>query len=262
MKRMMSACRRLYRLPVLALFALLSGCNGLQPSATPTPTHSATPLPTHTGTPTFTFTPTWTSTLTHTPPPTRTPRPTATPTPSITPTPEFPPVTVSMQANCRYGPGVAYLYRWGLYPGDKADVRGRNWSGTWYWIHPFNLEGANCWASEIVFEERIDISTVPVVNIPLPHTTFAGPPGNVQAVRDGDRVIVSWDDVPLSDDKRRGYLIEAMICQNGLVLPFIVHTDASSYTFEDPPVCAEKSSGLLYTAEKHGYSDPVQIPWP
>nr|HMN62536.1 hypothetical protein [Anaerolinea sp.] len=197
-----------------------------------------------------------------TPTPTPLPTPTPTATPTLTPTPEFPPVTVSMQANCRYGPGTAYLYRWGLYPGDQADVRGRNWSGTWYWIHPFNLEGDNCWASEIVFEKRVDISQVPVVNIPLPHTTFAGPPGNVQAVRDGDRVTVSWDDVPLSEDKRRGYLIEANICQNGAVLPFIVQTDRSSYTFEDPPTCAEKSNGLLYTAEKHGYSDPVQIPWP
>jgi hypothetical protein len=167
-----------------------------------------------------------------------------------------------MQANCRYGPGVAYLYRWGLYPGDLADVRGRNWSGSWFWIHPFNLEGDNCWASEIVFVETVDISQVPVVNIPLPHTTFAGPPGNVQAVRDGDTVTVSWDDVPLSEDKFRGYLIEANTCQNGSVLPFIIQTDQSSYTFEDEPNCATKSDGLLYTAEKHGYSDPVQIPWP
>jgi len=167
-----------------------------------------------------------------------------------------------MQANCRYGPGVAYLYRWGLYPGDKADVRGRNWSGSWYWIHPANLEGANCWASELVFEEIVDNSQVPVVQIPLPHTTFAGPPGNVQAVRNGDEVTVSWDDVPLSDDKRRGYLIEAMVCQNGSIVPFIIQTFASSYTFEDEPTCGEPSSGLLYTAEKHGYSDPVQIPWP
>jgi len=223
---------------------------------TVTLTFSPSPTPSLTPTATFTRTPT------HTPTRTRTPPPTETPTPSATPTPEYPPVTVKMQANCRYGPGTAYLYRWGLYPGDKADVRGRNWNGTWYWIHPFNLEGANCWASEIVFEERVDLSQVPVVTIPLPHTTFAGPPGNVRAVREGDRVTVTWDDVPLSEDKRRGYLIEAMICQNGSVIPFIVHTDTASYTFKDETGCGEKSGGLLYTAEKHGYSDPVTIPWP
>ena len=81
-------------------------------------------------------------------------------------------------------------------------------------------------------------------------------------MRSDDEVTVSWDDVPLSEDKRRGYLIEAITCQNGVRLPVIIQTDASSYTFEDEPTCAEKSSGLLYTAEKHGYSDPVQIPWP
>lgn len=248
------------------LFFPLVACNAADlfatPTFTPTLTSTRTATPTHTYTPTPTDTPTATPTATRTPTPTRTFTPTATATPTVTPTPEFPPVTVNMQANCRYGPGVAYLYRWGLYAGDKADVRGRNWSGTWYWIHPFNLEGANCWASEIVFEERIDINTVPVVTIPLPKTTFAGPPTNVRAVRDGDQVTVMWNEVPLSDDKRRGYLIEAMICQNGSVLPFIVHTDVDSYTFEDPQTCSGRSSGLLYTAEKHGYSDPVQIPWP
>jgi len=272
MKPGISSARRLPSLLLLALAGLLAAACG----ALSTPVPTASPVPTATSSPSLTFTPTFTFTpspsVTATPTPTRT-QPHATPssalksasltaTPTLTPTPEFPPVTVSMQANCRYGPGTAYLYRWGLYPGDQADVRGRNWSGTWYWIHPFNLEGDNCWASEIVFEKRVDLSQVPVVSIPLPHTTFAGPPGNIQAVRDGDRVTVSWDDVPLSDDKRRGYLIEANICQNGAELPFIVQTDRSSYTFEDPPNCAEKSSGLLYTAEKHGYSDPVQIPWP
>jgi len=27
------------------------------------------------------------------------------------------------QANCRYGPGKAYLYAWGMYTGDTAEVR-------------------------------------------------------------------------------------------------------------------------------------------
>ena len=168
-----------------------------------------------------------------------------------------------MQANCRYGPGTAYLYRWGLYPGDTADVRGRNWDGSWWWIHPSNLEPRqNCWASNIVFNETIDPATIPYVQIPLPKTTFAGPPGNVQAARNGDQVTVSWDVVPLSDDKRRGYMIEAQVCVIGLFYPKIIQTDDTTYTFQDEAGCDGESGGLLYTAEKHGYSDPVQIPWP
>jgi hypothetical protein len=227
------------------------------PSATATTTATLTltssPSPTVTQTPTITPTATITNT------------PTITLTPSITPTPtpDYPDVTVKMQANCRYGPGTAYLYRWGLYPGDTADVRGRNWDGSWFWIHPSNLPPKqNCWASKIVFNEMIDSSKVNYVQVPLPHTTFAGPPGNVQAVRNGNQVTISWNAVPLSDDKRRGYMIEAQICESTLRYPKIIQTDDTSYTFRDDQDCKEKSSGLLYTAEKHGYSDPVQIPWP
>lgn len=168
-----------------------------------------------------------------------------------------------MQANCRYGPGTAYLYRWGLYPGDKAQVLGKNWSGAWYWILPENIQPAGkCWASEIAFNEQIEKAKVHVVQVPLPHTTFAGPPGNVQAVRDGSSVTVSWDGVPLSDDKRRGYLIEATLCQNDVLIYQVIQTDDTAYIFTDDTNCKGKSGGLLYTAEKHGYSDPVKIPWP
>ncbi len=255
---------------------LLSGCSTTTPAAptatvaptqtatlpptatqTPSPTATATLTPTQTASPTVTLTPTASSTPTIT----FTPTLTQTPTVTVTPTPDYPKVSVKMQANCRYGPGTAYLYRWGLYEGDQADVRGRNWDGSWLWIRPANLK-ANCWASKIVFNEKVDNKLVPVVQIPLPHTTFAGPPGNVQAVRNGNQVTVSWSEVPLSEDKRRGYMIEAQTCQNGLLLPKIIQTDATSYTFDDETHCKEKSSGLLYTAEKHGYSDPVKIPWP
>ncbi len=168
-----------------------------------------------------------------------------------------------MQANCRYGPGTAYLYRWGLYPDDQADVRGRNWNSSWYWIHPFNLPaGQNCWASKIVFNETVDTSKVHFVISKLPHTTFAGPPGNVHAERNGNQVTVKWDKVDLSEDKRRGYMLEAQVCENGLFYPIIVQTNETEYTFRDDRNCKQKANALLYTAEKHGYSDPVKVPWP
>lgn len=261
-----------YRYPILCglllTALLLAGCVGsaVQPSATPAP--SQTQIRTTAPSATPTDRPTPTATITPTPRPSRTPTITltatitATPTITPTPTPDFPDVTVKMQANCRYGPGTAYLYRWGLYPGDKAQVHGRNWNGSWWWILPENLPESHCWASEIVFNEKVDPASVPLVQVPLPHTTFAGPPGNVVAERHGNQVVVSWSEVPLSDDKRRGYLIEAMVCQDGAFFPLIVQTDKPEYTFRDDDTCTGQSSGLLYTAEKHGYSDPVQIPWP
>lgn len=251
---------------------LLAGCTSVAPAATQTaaPTHtqtalpSATPtaLPSATATSTATPRPSRTPTITPTATITPTPTITLTPTWTLTPTRDAPDVTVKMQANCRYGPGMAYLYRWGLYPGDKARVDGRNWNGSWWWILPENLPESHCWASEIVFNEKVDMASVPLVTVPLPHTTFAGPPGNVRAERKGNQVTVRWDVVPLSDDKRRGYLLETMVCQDGAIFPLIVQTDETEYTFRDDDTCAGQSSGLLYTAEKHGYSDPVQIPWP
>ncbi|NMB90533.1 MAG: hypothetical protein GYA17_19390, partial [Chloroflexi bacterium] len=83
-----------------------------------------------------------------------------------------------------------------------------------------------------------------------------------QAVRNGNQVTVSWSPVELSDDKRRGYLIEATLCQNGGLFYMPIQTDDTAYIFTDDGNCAAPSGGLLYTAEKHGYSDPVQIPWP
>jgi hypothetical protein len=270
--------RRLYsstlvRVSLLAMI-FIAGCSGVvnpptaaPPSPVPTQTLTETPHPTATATATFTptVTPTVTATPTVTSTPTITLTPTQTETPTITPTPtrDYPDVTVKMQANCRYGPGTAYLYRWGLYPGDKADVRGRNWDGSWLWIHPENMPPrANCWASKIVLNETVDNAAVNFVIVELPRTTFAGPPGEVSAARSGKEVTVTWEVVTLSDDKRRGYLLEAMVCENGLNYPMIVHTDDTRYTFPDHQDCPQKPSVKLYTAEKHGYSDPVDVDWP
>lgn len=264
---------KLFLLMILGA-VILSACST---TTVPAPTETATtaPSPTETVTSTITLTVTSEDTATASPSPTVTRTPTVTltstitptptrtlvPSPTVTPTRDYPDAVVNQQANCRYGPGTAYLYRWGLYEGDKAEVHGRNWSGSWLWLKPANLDN-HCWASEIVVDIDGDKMSVPVVQSRLPHTTFAGPPPNVVAVRNGNEVTVTWDKVDLSEDKRRGYLIEAMVCQNGAYFPMIVQTDETTYTFTDEAGCATPSSGLLYTAEKHGYSDPVQIPWP
>ena len=227
-------------------------------------TSTRTPTETPTFTATFTVTPlppTDTPTITSTPTETLTPTDTATPTITLTPTYDFPDAVIQMQANCRYGPGTAYLYSHGLYTGDKAEIRGRTISGTWVLIKPENLNRL-CWAAASVMEITGDIFLLRVAVPNLPKTTFAGPPANVRATRDGDKVTVAWDLVKLSEDKNRGYLLEANVCQNGFLVWLAVQTYETSYTFNDAGNCSLPSNGLLYTAEKHGYSDPVQIPWP
>jgi hypothetical protein len=165
------------------------------------------------------------------------------------------------QANCRYGPGTAYLYSHGLYEGDQAQIDGRNSSGSWLWILPENLD-RHCWVSASVVEIQGDAGSMPVVQSKLPHSTLYGPPTSVEADREGNQVTVSWDAVWMTEDDYRGYLIEATTCQNGQLIWVAVSIDGTSATFTDDTNCSGDSGGLLYTVEKHGYTDPVDIPWP
>jgi hypothetical protein len=107
-----------------------------------------------------------------------------------------------------------------------------------------------------------DVFSVSAYFPPLPKSTLYGPPQKVITSRDGDQVVVSWERVWMTEDDDRGYLIEARLCQNGYLFDIAVHTNGTSYTFTDQTSCEGESKGKLYTVEKHGYSDPVQIPWP
>lgn len=205
---------------------------------------------------------TTTATLTETLAPTLTP--TETPTITVSPTSEYPLVRVMMQANCRYGPGTAYLYSHGLYEGDQAEVHGRNYPSTWLWIQPENLD-RHCWVAASVVElVSGDIQAVVVANnTRLPFTTFIGPPDQVRAERNGNEVVVRWSEVNVKPpEDSRGYLIEATLCQSGILTWVAVHTEGTSYTFIDEQGCSGPSGGKLYAVEKHGYTDPVVIPWP
>ena len=218
------------------------------PTATVTPTHTATQAPTDTSTPAG--------------PPTETPRPSR--TPSITPTPTFDPPEgrVLEQANCRYGPGAAYLYEWGLYPANHVDILAANQLGDWWYIHPWYFLG-DCWVrADLIEVLRGDTSTLrPFYGI-LPFSELYKPPRTVSAVRNGDEVTISWSEVWMTEDDYRGYLIEATVCQNGVMVWVAVSVDGTSYEMLDEERCSPQSSGQLYTVEKHGYTDPVPIPWP
>jgi hypothetical protein len=97
--------------------------------APPTATKSSTPTPTMTRTPTITVTPS----------------PTLTPTNTLTPTPEIPIISVSVNTNCRDGPGKVYDYLGALLVTQTAEVFAKDPSGEyWYIRNPNNTEGY-CW---------------------------------------------------------------------------------------------------------------------
>ncbi len=230
----------------LACLLALSACQAGPLAAAPTGTLTSTPIPpSQTPEPTLTASPTATLTVTPSPSatvtltPTETLTPTITPTPTITltPTRDWPDAVIQMQANCRYGPDIDYLYSWGLYPGDTAIVQGRTASGTWLWIKPFNVD-RNCWAAASVMKVTGDVMAVPVVTTRLPHTGKVGPPTGVKAVRKGEnKVKVSWQAVGFRTTEEHGYLLAVTHCQDGALIYEVVQTPDTEITFVDEPGC-------------------------
>lgn len=250
---------------IMSIFLLVAACVPFSGPPTPTvPPSTATTEPT--ATPAATFTSTATPTVTHTPTLTWTPTIQFTPTITATPTFAFPSVTVNKQAHCRYGPSVAYLHAADLYPGDTGTVRSRYIYSNWLYIK-FDKLNYFCWVAPSVVDVVGDVSTVAYkeLNLQSIGSNQYGPPNGVTAVRDGNRVTISWERVEMSNDKDRGYLLELFVCQDG---NYLWWTDSypergfTSYTVQDEAGCAQPSSGKLYTVEKHGFSEPVIIPWP
>jgi len=248
---------------ILVIFLLVSACTpSTEEQPTPSPTIVTTTAEALTEPPTATFTPAKTFTLTAT----LTPTIILSPTSTATPTFAFPTVTVNKQAHCRYGPSAAYLHAADLYAGDAGTVHGRYIYGNWLYIK-FDKLSYFCWVAPSVVDVVGDVSTVAYKDLNLQSigSNMYGPPKNVSAVRDGDKVAISWEQVKMTTDDDRGYLLELFVCQDTI---YKWWTDSypdqftTSYTVTDEAGCAQPSSGKLYTVEKHGFSEPVIIPWP
>ncbi len=262
---------------IILYLITLAGCTTTtpsQPTNTPTsipPTASLTHTPTFTPTststntatftPTSTITPTTTPTQTHSPTPTvtDTPIPTETPTASITPTAVPPTVTAIMDANCRYGPGKAYLFAYGFYEGYEGKLKGRNETTTWLWIQPEGLSWS-CWVAASTVTASVELDTVPVVWVQLYVHPEVPAPSGVTANRSGQKVIISWNPAPPAIEL--AYLIEARICSGGFLYDVAYSTTNTSYTITDETSCARDSYGQLRVSNKLGYGPAVSIPWP
>jgi hypothetical protein len=223
------------------------------PSLTFTPT--ATSTPTSTSTPTASFTPSITST------------PTFTPTLTITPSPtfNFPTVTVNKAAAaCKWGPAKAHLWAWDLWAGDTGTVHGRAPVGDWLYVWMDRVQ-KYCWISPYVVDVVGNPKTVVVHQVLLPITNdLYAAPTNIRTERDGDQVTVLWDEVWMTQDDDRGYFLDVWVCQDGNYVwtPTSLPTQyENEITFTDQPGCSEPSGGRIYTVEKHGYTDPADIPW-
>jgi hypothetical protein len=171
-------------------------------------------------------------------------------------------VTVNVgSAHCRYGPDVAYLHAGDLYEGDHGLLWNRNYSATWFWVRFDKLHYA-CWVSASVVDVDDDPYRVVTYMNPLPQSTLYGPVKKVSAVRDRNQVVITWDKIWMTVDDDRGYFLQVQVCTQAGLIDAFGHTDGNTYTFKDLTSCDRASSGKLFAVEKHGYTDPIVIPWP
>jgi hypothetical protein len=209
-----------------------------------------------------TVTPTLPPAVTDTPTPDYSPTPSL--TPSITPTFVVPRGTVTTHAQCRYGPGAADLYKYGLLEGTPMDIIGRNELGTWVYIQA--IGGNNpCWINtKLLNVIRGDLMSMPVTYNRLPKSDLYLAPAAVSATRVGNEVTLQWSPVWMTEDDDRGYLIEAWLCQDGQLVftPIGVKSSVTAIKVTDEPGCFEPSGARVYTAEKHGYTQYRKANWP
>lgn len=208
----------------------------------------------------------------------QTPSLTSTPSliPSITPTPDPPVVTILAHVACNFGPGDAYLYKYGLLETSWMEVIGRNLDGTWLFVQ--GVHGWNpCWVrtESVRFNDGGDVTThqiriySPDAILPFA-TNLYRPPTGVETFRYGNEVRIFWNAVWMTEDDYRGYLIEAWLCQAGQQVfkpinkwpPLSENVGTLVLSVIDEPGCLVPSSARIYTAEKHGYTGYIIIPWP
>ena len=239
----------------------------LPPSLTFTPTASLTSTDTTTPTALPTDTPAGTPTDTQTP--TQTPRPSRTPTKTPPPTKSIVRAEILQRANCRYGPGVVYLYKYGLVAGSNMNVIGRIESGAWVYIQA--IGGTNpCWVNASLVKINGDLWSVDIVypgKAILPQSPYYPPVSWVSAYRNDALVTVSWNDIPLragdeEDDEMQHYIVEVWRCEGGQLLFEALGTNDLFISFIDQYGCSLPSHGRVYVQEKHGFAGPVEIPWP
>lgn len=246
------------QLALLVLLPFVLACNApVQGAPSPNTQETETPIVIYiTATPLPSLPPTLTLT----------PAPTDTPAPTVTTTPGAPTVAVNKQAHCRYGPSTAYLHAADLFAGDKGIVRYRALYSNWLYVQ-FDKLTYSCWVAPSVVDVAGDVSALQKIEPDLQRvgSNRYGPPQNVQATRDDDKVTITWGRVEMTSDDDRGYFIEAFVCQDGAYLWWTAAMDSqteTSYTVKDEAGCAAPSWGKLYTVEKHGFSQPAEIPWP
>lgn len=191
--------------------------------------------------------------------------------PPITPVPTYAILRAEVisRANCRYGPGWPYLYKYGLLRGNNIEVIGRVAYANWVYVQA--IGGNNpCWVRADLLGIQGNITSLEPVypqKAPLPVSPTYPKTTVLEAKREENLVQIRWLEVPIKpgdfeNDEMQWYIIEVWHCEGG---EFIFEPLATSYptiSFIDESGCEQPSHGRIFVQEKHGFAGPAEIPWP
>jgi hypothetical protein len=171
---------------------------------------------------------------------------------------------------CRFGPGDPYLYKFTFAPTATIELVGRMEYSNWVLARA--IGGTNrCWVNggqgylEIQGERLALPARHP--HLVMPFSSYYAPMSNVGATREGATVTVTYGGIVLvpergDDSEQVPYVLEAWVCQGGEHVFIAVGSYGFSAEVEDDPTCSISSHGRVSAAEKHGYVQWVEVPWP
>ncbi len=173
------------------------------------------------------------------------------------------------RANCRYGPGVSYLYKYGLVKGSNLEVIGRLDDASWLQIRA--IGGNNpCWVKASLMEVTGDVFSIEPVypdKAPLPASPYYVPLTLIDVTREGEQITIRWygQSLRAGDEEYEYaplYLAEIWACENGEIKFTSYGLHKEDLTIIDENGCGEASHGRVYFSEKHGYAGPTEIEFP
>jgi hypothetical protein len=226
---------------------------GLNVEMTRLPSETASALPSKTLTPTATQTASPIPSSTHT----------FTPIPSYI---ELRGQVVPEKLSCRFGPGPAYLYKFGFLATTNIEILGRMEHGDWVLVQAIGGDN-KCWVKADLLEIDGDVEDLEPVDAheALVWSPYYGAPTGATAEREEEIVTLFWHPVVLNagdDSEQVPYVVETWLCVGGEVVFEAIGAYYPEITVVDEKGCEQESWARVAGAEKHGYTAWSEFEWP
>src|SRR5258706_5667658 len=174
------------------------------------------------------------------------PLPTDTLIPTAAPSKTPYPIVDSLKAqvtaeklSCRYGPGAEYLYLFAFNGTANIKLVGRTDANNWVWVEnkDSNNRENNCWVNAKLLNIQGDPKMRPIVypGLKLPISPYYPGPSWAKATRNGNKVEITWEAVPISpgkyaDEFMHQYIIEVWRCEGGQIIFETLGTNSAVIT--------------------------------